>query len=428
MFERVVTRDTDVDDQILNSRVIAKSATLGQIRMEIVPSSDGAIFDVLFTGESVATGTAINPWIRVPNITRTTLSARTRIYYDGTSYKATPARATAKSKVQVLGMNPSPQGRFRQFTPERTIERFGWRQTNRTLAEREEIGARKAVERLERFLNDEIAEELALAEFPKRLTTALEKVGLSGKNVRVASTKDAIHVAIHIPDGDAQDNPETTAQDFLGPFPELGDDSDIIVSLHQSAVDRLGYRLLAGAIVNQTGLTRDGQHLAASNNLPLHMSLTLDKLRPIFVRFAGGELELNVKSDQLDFAKTTMPGFGLQMRCRLEPVEGGLRTKLVCSPEITSEGPLQWPSTVKRMVETMLAKQITGRTLKTSFQIKKLGEPSLQPISLRSHEGWLTLGWSRSSPAAPLTVLPAKLPAMPAAPPAEELVVDKGTP
>ena len=391
LFEREVTRHTEVHDQILDSLVIGKSKTVGEIRLEMIPSSEHAVFDVVFTGQSVARANGTNEWAVAPNVTHTTLSGRTRVVYDGHQLKALPARARARSKVTVTQVNPRPQGRFRQRVPHGIIERAGWRQIRRTLARREHIGAQLAVARLQRYLDREIAVELAKAEFPRHLVKALQGVGLSSRNVKVSSTADALHLAVQMP--------ETDAIAALGPLTVLDSDADIVVSIHQSAIDRLGHTLLSGAILNQTGLSRDGRQLFASNGLPAQLQLTMDRRQPIGIRFVDGLLDLTLKSSQCELVQTPLPGFGVQLRCRLQPTEAGLRTELVGQPRVTPSGPVNWSLAMiplKQMVERALASQLSDRILKKSvLQIKKLGEPALRPTYSNSEHGWLTLAWTR---------------------------------
>ncbi|NIL97570.1 MAG: hypothetical protein GTO53_08030 [Planctomycetales bacterium] len=400
LFEQKVTRYTKVHDQILDSLVIGSSKTEGEIRMEMVPSSQHAVFDVIFTGKSVAKAHGTNEWVVAPTQTHTTLAARTRIIYDGQTLLAHPSRGQARSQVNVLRVIPRPAGLFRRQVPHRFIERAGWRQVRRTLALREKIVAQLSVARLQRFLDRELAAEMAKIEFPGHLLTALQNVGLSPGHLKVSSTSQALHLDVQLP--------ETTAITALGALPVLQSDADIVVSVHQSAVDRLGHRLLSGAILDQTGLSRDGRQLLASQPLPAQLQLTMDHQQPIGIRFADGLLDLTLKSSHCELVETPMPGFGLQVRCRLQPTETGLRTQLVGPPRVTPSGPQNWSLAMiplKQMVERALASQLSDRILtKSVLQIERLGQPGLRPTYSNSANGWLTLAWTRP-PAAPVEAL-----------------------
>ncbi|NIP85669.1 MAG: hypothetical protein GTO03_08940 [Planctomycetales bacterium] len=157
--------------------------------------------------------------------------------------------------------------------------------------------------------------------------------------------------------------------------------------------------MLAGALLNQGGISRDGRQILSSEALPAQLQLTLDPVHPIGIRFVDGLLDLTLNSSHCSLIETPLPGFGVHMRCRLQPTEAGLRTELVGLPRVTPYGPHNWSLAMiplKQMVERALASHFADRTLTNSvWQIGKLDQPALRPTYANCEHGWLTLAWSR---------------------------------
>jgi len=158
LVARPVEQSLPVNEEMLGIPLTGQARLTGATRLELVENPERGVFDILLTGTIVSTTTGDAGKAHIHTQTTTRFAARKRILLDARGLTALPARCNAKSAARLMDTSsplPGLRGRLAQ--------RISWRRAQDSLAQAEQIAARRAADRVCRQLDQEAAVQVAAA-------------------------------------------------------------------------------------------------------------------------------------------------------------------------------------------------------------------------------------------------------------------------
>ena len=213
-----------VSDVILGAQVRGQAHTRSTLRLDLVPSSTGAVSDLLVTGRSDSRTTSYSYPVQLHGHAVTVFSARKRVIAGDDRVVILPTVSAARSQSvtdSITSSLPRLRGRI--------SVRIAAREVAGKRGKIDYISARHAEQRVNRTVDQLVAR--SLAEMPEIVRTVLRQ-GKSSVPVRVVSrsTDDRLQVSL-LPKNKA-------IGDELPAPPTIQSDADIVVQIHSPLLNR----------------------------------------------------------------------------------------------------------------------------------------------------------------------------------------------
>jgi len=310
LFARSVNRPVNqtqpVDEVILGTRIRGTGHTTGQVRLDFVPSSDRAVFDLVLAARNISSTRGSQGPVTVRSSGVTDLGARRRIYLtpDVVSSSPVSASASTNSTVEGIGVNT----RFGQ----RIIRRIASRKIAETKPQAQAIAQGRARDRVEREFTTQTDPAVAQIreQFQTRLEAPLRARGLYPEMLHLNTTDTRLVVTARkaLPvQLAAASLPPPTAADHL-----------ITLRVHESVVNNVLEEKFGGRIFRQADADRMASQMQATMPTALESdadqppwAVTFAKHRPITVSVADSRAKVMVRGDKFVSGEREFPGMDI---------------------------------------------------------------------------------------------------------------------
>jgi len=310
LFARAVNRPVNqvqpVDEVILGTRIRGTGHTTGQVRLDFVPSSDRAAFDLVFAARNISSTRGSQGPVTVRSSGVTDLGARRRIYLTPESVSSSPVSASAStnSTIEGIGVNK----RFGQ----RIIRRIASKKIAETKPQAQAIAEGRARGRVEREFTTQTDPAVAQIreQFQTRLEAPLRARGLYPEMLHLNTTDTRLVVTARkaLPvQLAAASLPPPTAADHL-----------ITLRVHESVVNNVFEEKFGGRIFRQADADTMASQMQATMPTALESDpdqppweVTFAKHRPIAVSVADGRAKVMVRGDKFVSGEREFPGMDI---------------------------------------------------------------------------------------------------------------------
>ncbi|MCS7239446.1 MAG: hypothetical protein NZ899_14435 [Thermoguttaceae bacterium] len=399
LIERPVDDTGPVYDVILGTELFGTGHTVGRLYARLVPNEKAGLLVIGIEGEIRTKATGYNGPVRVLTRGRTQIVAEKVVGLGGRRLESSPAYAEASTTSELDALWAVRGGRL--------VESIAWRRaiTQKPLAEW--IAARHAEERMNERFDREFDQRLAQwrQDLTRRFLDPLDDRGLMPAHLVWQSTSKFLAV-----EGWLAGRLGLTAETLP---PDIGQESDLQLAVHESAVNYGLADSVAAMIVRELDLKRWAE--ATFKRVPAWMevedpaepwTVRLANEAPIEVDFRDGKFRITLRGQTYQKGDRSYPGMDVTAIYRLEvgaagPVairEGDIA---IYPPGFeTGERRLSAREQVLRtLLERRFAKvfppQWEAPTLQWERQIQgKEKKVELRPITWQANSGWLVIAWS----------------------------------
>lgn len=325
--------DDPIRETILNTPTYGQGLITGAVRLHFVPSDKGAAIDMHLTASGDADTVSASGPVRVYSKGELHLVADKRVLFTDEGLQVSRAVAKANNRSQTKGIATSLRG---------LAHRLACRITSRRLA-RDKPAAEaeanwKAERRLGAQFDAQAAEELdeISALYLANVRLPLMQRGQFPPHLDLRTTSDRLLMEVTQAGRDQLTTPL--------PPPRLTGDSDLAVRLHESTVNNLAVKLLAGDTISVHELVAELEQLLDEQveepdaDMPAapddELEVTLDQTEPLTLRFDDSLVSLTIRGARFVANGRPYPAMNVTIRYRLEKTPSGARAVLAEEPEI----------------------------------------------------------------------------------------------
>jgi len=417
--EEPIDRDDPVADVILGTRIRGQGHTTGTVALKTIPDDDKAVIEIETSGRVVSQNVGRNGPAVIRSTGYTDFAATQLIEFTATSFQALAPKVAATTRSNIHSVSKSGGGLGR-----RIVANVGTQQAHEKQGQANRIAARHAETRIGRRMTDEVDDRLekAWSRFQDDYRLPLERRGELPQHLRFSSTDDEL----------AFEATQANRSELAAPAapPEAPADADLVMRLHESAVNNYTSAMLGGATLSET---KPGEGTKADVKLPKAIkdawknrmdakadqaadadfepwSLTFRRDQPIKVDFADGKMQLTIHLAHLKSGDDVFDRWDVTGTYTPELVDGGVTLhrdgELVVLPTGFDPDKGQLSSrqaAVRRNLTKVLTERSDkGRGIPVTIRIDQL-EPKdklehVGPLPVKefvSADGWLTVAWNR---------------------------------
>jgi hypothetical protein len=414
-----IDRRDPITDVILGTRINGNGRTTGTVALRTVPSAEKAVIELKTDGRVVSQNVGRNGPAVIRSTGYTDFDANVVVELTNDRFVAFPAKVAARTSSNIHSVSKAGGG-----LGSRLVSNVGMQKAHEKQGQANRIAASHAEQRISHRMTDEIDDRLHKAwdRYQTDYRLPLLRRGAAPEYARFTTTNESL--AFETTQADRNELAAPTAP------PDLPADSDLVLRLHESAVNNYTAALLSGATLSET---KPGEGTKADVKLPPFIkdawksrmdkkadhsadadfepwSLTFRRDRPITVAFVDGKVRLTIhlahlKSgddvfDRWDVTATYNPeltdgGVTLAREGELDvlptgfdPAKGGLSTRQVALR--------------RNLTKVLTERSDKGRGIPQTIHVDKL-EPKddlaeVGPLPVQkfdSASGWLTVAWDR---------------------------------
>lgn len=390
---RPVDRTRPVCDVILGTEIRGMGRTRGQTRVELVPSEQFAVIDVILQGTTQTETIGYHGPARIHSTGLTRLAVRKRLWLDAQGLHTHRAAARAMTETETTGISVRRGGGL--------ACRVAWRRTTAQQELAEQIAAQHASDQAQRELDRAAEQALQAAheQVENRLRRPLARRGWLPQELRFQTSSDALRM-VACAAGSHQLAAPT-------PPPKPDRSGDLTICLHESLFNNLA-ETLAGKWLDQAGF--QAILVEFLGKLPDSLRTRPDEAswavlfapsRPVEIRFDDGQLEVVIRADAYEEAGEAHPGMDVRAVYRVVAEAGGLELvregKLRIAPadfdpaagETLTPREIATRTVLERRFEKLLRPRFVLDPVSLPGAWQKAGE--LVPAEVRSDQGWLSL-------------------------------------
>jgi len=385
-----------IRDCILGTDIHGTAHTVGQKSVELPADPDHGLLDTIFFGTTRSDNVGYNGPVTIYSVGTTRLAACKRLWIDETGLSSYPGVSNAVTDVQICNIQ-SNKGR-------RIVERVAWKRAGQQQGEAAEIASRHAETRLNGRVDQEAADPLDRANqaYVDKLYRPFTERKLFPQMLHFSTAPAAITLTSLQAGGD-----KLAA---AGSPPPVVEEAEMSLRLHESAVNNLCFDALAGRTVYeekvQATVTSALGHLPEkmkSNEDGAPWAITFAPRQPISVTFADDGFRITIRGVQFQKGDDVAKNMNISAAYKIEKAPQGFKLlrqgKIQVAP--TTERKSAQQVTVGVLLEKRFAKifepEILAQGLELPGKWKAAGK--LMPILVVCRDGWLTIGWKRSTAA-----------------------------
>jgi hypothetical protein len=399
---REVDQEEPVDEVIVGTRVRGTGRTTGTVRLDFIPSTAAAAFELVFNAVNHSKTHGGRGPVTVFSTGETQLQASKRVTVDDQDITAGPTEATASAHSSPAGIAVSK--RFGQ----KMVRKIASRKSAELRPRADAEASMKAREKLRRQFDAETAGPISQArdDFRHRFREPLierdwypDLLSMSTSESRLSilarkAISDQI-AAVTLP-------PETAAEAVLS------------ARVHDTLVNNVAEITLAGRTITQ----EDIEQLVESRELDMPeafgsdpdqepWSITFARKRPVELDVDDGWLQITIRGDGFTSGDRAFPGMDIWAAYRVGQVDGDPnRLCLIRDGEVQIYPPGFEPGGGDRLTvqETSLRRILTRRFSRIFKDVVEL-EPLQLPGQLEAagplpvvellvrKDGWISAGW-----------------------------------
>jgi hypothetical protein len=287
--EDTVDRTQGIRDVILGTSIRGTARLQGSVGLELVPSAEGAAFDILLQGTAVSNSVGTNRSVTIYSTGYTDVTATKRIYanQDGMSSKQATGWATTNSNIDCIAANLA------------IVRKIAWKQALSKKGQAERIASARAAGRVAGQVDAQAAE--MIAESNDNLDTNVRNPLIrrdSLPTIKLSTTAE--HLVLNLLHA-------TRSQIAApGPAPAFEGEFDLKARAHQSVVGNLSESILGGVTLKDERIVE--LYVEADREVPEDLRLkddsdpwaiTFSRSQPISVEFANGGVQVTVRCQNL---------------------------------------------------------------------------------------------------------------------------------
>lgn len=397
-FSQPVNDSTQINEMILETHVFGTAVTNGMVTTDIVPNPNVAQIDIVFNGVTTTPSTGRQKPVTVRSTSVANLVARKPLYLYPADVVAAPT--SAKGIVNTTIHNITPDNRLGR----RLVEKIAWKRANEQKPKAEAIAAGRAARRLEAKIDEQTQQLLvnARARLRAQIQGPINQRGLIPETIKSASTHSHVIVSASQA-GHGQLSAMSTPPAF--------DRGDVLVQLHESAINNTAEKAIAGLTLTDERIAELVEETTGEIPEELRIddddqpwSISFDWKQPVTVefdeqlmkiavrgrRFTSGERVLNkVMEMSATYLMQTVPGKGVVLT-RQGDVE-------VAFPGTDEDARLRasdrvFKTLMQRKFSELFKPTIEGDGFELPGRFSELGRIRLNALSTEA--GWLSLGWN----------------------------------
>ena len=399
VVNRPIDQPMPVDEVVLGTRVRGSGHTRGSVRLDFVPSSDRAAFDIVLDATNISTTQGSQGPVTWRSRGVTSLDASRRLFLGPDTAFAAPVQASADTESTVTGL--SINKRFGR----RIIQRIANRKIAETKPKAEAIAEQRARDRLRRQFDEQTAPAVAQfrEQFQSRVRGPLEARGLYPESLQMSTSDTRLAIV-------ARKSLATQLAAASGP-PPAASGNLITARVHESAVNNVLEQKLGGRRITQEDVNR----LARERNATMPDSLgsegdqkpwavTFAKHRPVSVAVDDGRVKLLVRGDKFVSGDRSFPGMDIWVVYAIASSSRGKHLVREGDVQIYPPGFKPGGKEKLSMAETSLRRILQKRFDKLFAQVIDIPDLPLQgelatvgPLPLGElaarRDGWVVAGW-----------------------------------
>ncbi|MDZ4781867.1 MAG: hypothetical protein SGJ19_16575 [Planctomycetia bacterium] len=282
---KALARDVDdvapVRDMILGTDIHGTGRTIGRSEIVSVPSAQHAMLRLMLHGTTYTKTVGYNGPVQIHSSGATKIDGQKTLILRPDGLYAGPSQADAETHTKINGITTRRHGPIGKF-----ILKAANKRAAQSKAQAERIAARHAEERIRARLDSEAGARLTEANerYQAKFVAPLMRYDLWPERLQYATTAAGLNVV-----------GEVRASDRLAadrPAPEMPANSDLVLSLHESAVNNITRGILLGRTLTQTRAIEIYRNLQGPEkaNEPLPPEVAIDPATgPWSVTFASDE-------------------------------------------------------------------------------------------------------------------------------------------
>lgn len=416
-----IDRGEPVTDCILGTNVHSDTHTTGSVSVVAIPSADRAVLEFISHGHTWARSVGYHSPAVIHSTSDTDFTARKRVELSDAAFSSQPAYADATTDTHLQSVSKQGGG-----FGSRLVARSGMKRARQSEHQAEGIAADHAETRIERQFNDELDGKLSSArrQYLDDFRGPLDYRGNGPEYIHFSSTNNSVEI----------ETTQATRLQLAAPSmpPAAPTGHDIMMRLHESAVNNYAAAVLAGASAVQT---RPEEDVHFDVDLPSWMKrmwekrqakstkdaaakaepfkpflMTLNDTQPISVRFLdGGKVEMTLHIAELYSGDNHFSNWNVTGTYTHELVNGRVRLKregkLVLLPA-DFNGKLDITQTGERrnLEKEFDKRSAEGHGFPLSIDVDPISPSGdlakAGPLEYREFStggGWLTIGVDRQS-------------------------------
>jgi hypothetical protein len=417
-----IRRSDPFTDNILGTRIRGDGHTTGTTTARTLPSGDAAVIELVTKGHVTSQNLGRNGPAVIRSTGQTDFLATKRVELSDRVFRSAPARVSTTTSTDIHSISKAGGG-----IGSRLVSSQGWKRAQQTRHQVNEIAADHAADRIRRRIDEEVAERLrdARESYEEQYRRPLVRRGELPHDIRFASTNDDVMI-----DATQANRSQLAA---ATPPPPAPNGHDLVLRLHDSAVNNYSSVILSGATASETEAGQDratfdvvlpewmknawennrsDQTPAAETDEPFKpWSMTFRESRPVTVDFDNGQVRLTIHVALLisgderfdegwDITGIFTPrlendGIVLVRDDELDILPTGFdRTRPLPSDQVAVRSNLNRVLNERSAQGRGFPARIEFAPLEPTGSLDKIGP--LAARELQSEDGWLTIAWSRN--------------------------------
>ena len=243
-IKRIPERRADVlrpvRDCILGTTIIGSAWTSTEVEYRLGSSQDSVALAIHLTGAADSNNNGYHKPVKIKTVGRTTYTASSQLYLNDEQFKASPVVASADTHTHIQSIRKTG-GKFGAGL----IEKIAWKRAGEQKGQAERISSRHTEERVIREFGEIVSRDLAKIRqrYEREVQAPLVRRGVKPEHLVMRSEPTAAFVETIL-----------AARNQLGADrepPGAGIDNDLVLHVHESAVNNYLALALASARVSQ---------------------------------------------------------------------------------------------------------------------------------------------------------------------------------
>ena len=240
-----IDRDDPVTDCILGVSIHGQGHTIGSVALQTVPSDDKAVVELATDGRVVSQNIGRNGPAVIRTTAYTDFDSTQTVELTADDFRARSASVNARTTSDLHSVSKSGGGFGSKF-----VAKVGMKKAREKQGQANRIAADHAEDRIARRMNDEVQDRLHKAwnRYRDEYRIPLERRGELPEHIQFSTTEDALAF-------------ETTQANrgqlgAPGEPPSLSADQDLVVRMHETAVNNYTAAMLGGATISESDAWR----------------------------------------------------------------------------------------------------------------------------------------------------------------------------
>lgn len=392
-----------VCDCILGTSIHATGHTVGELKVEMIPSDDCGLMDLVFEGETATDSVGYRGKLRVFAEGVTRIAARKRVLLDGEQITAGPADSQADTDTTIQGVCATNGSRL--------LERVASRRACKQKGEAEWIASRHAEDRFNEQMDGRADKLIAQANerYVEKFRRPLAERRLLPERLRFHTTDRSLHVtAMQILEG--------SLAAPGGPPPVRGE-ADLAIRVHQTAINNLTVSALGGMMLDENRFQEILESLgptkrSADEGDGENWEISFARRQPVTVVFANDTFTVTIRGRAFGNGRQQYPNpMNITATYKIQRSDRGFKAvrqgDLVVVPPGFRLGSGQQLSarqqTLRKVLERRFARFFKPEFVPENLVMQPEGRPpvELELCRWETTDGWLVLGWRQVPAKAP---------------------------